>query len=137
MEKIGNEMFSWAKDIFPLNRSITGQGVRDTLLYFKNIIPELKIKEIPTGEKIFDWEVPNEWNIKEAYIEDENKKRIIDFNNSNLHVLGYSCPIDKWIDFEELDEHLYSIKDPIINPLLNLRSLIGYKQQDLVNSFYL
>ena len=111
MKKIGNEMFSWAKDIFPLNRSITGQGVRDTLLYFKNIIPELKIKEIPTGKKIFDWEVPNEWNIKEAYIEDENKKRIIDFNDSNLHVLGYSCPIDKWIDFEELDKHLYSIKD--------------------------
>ncbi len=111
MKKIGNEMYSWAKDIFPLNRSITGQGVRDTLVYFKNIIPELKIKEIPTGKKIFDWEVPNEWNIKEAYIEDENKKRIIDFNNSNLHVLGYSCPIDKWIDFNELDKHLYSIKD--------------------------
>ncbi len=111
MTKIGNEMYSWAKDIFPLNRSITGQGVRDTLLYFKNIIPELKIKEIPTGKKIFDWEIPNEWNIKEAYIEDENKKRIIDFNNNNLHIVGYSCPIDEWIDFEELDKHLYSAKD--------------------------
>ena len=111
MEKVGNEMYNWAKDIFPYNRSITGQGVRDTLLYFKKIIPELKIKEMPTGKKIFDWEIPNEWNVEEAYIEDEQNNRIIDFKNNNLHILGYSSPVDKWMDLEELNKHLYSSKD--------------------------
>ena len=108
MEKVGNEMYNWAKDIFPYNRSITGQGVRDTLLYFKKIIPELKIKEMPTGKKIFDWEIPNEWNVSEAYIEDDNNVKIVDFTNNNLHLVGYSSPIDTWLDLDELQEHLYS-----------------------------
>lgn len=99
---IGEEMYSWATDLFPINRSITGQGLRETLLYIKSIVPELKIHEVKSGTKVFDWEIPNEWNISEAYIEDEQGVRILDFNDSNLHVVGYSIPIDKWIDLDEL-----------------------------------
>ena len=63
-----NEMYNWARDLFPLNRSLTGEGNRETLKYLKNIIPELKIFEVPTGTQVFDWVVPNEWNVKEAYV---------------------------------------------------------------------
>jgi aminopeptidase-like protein len=110
MEEIQQKMYSWAEDLFPINRSITGEGVRKTLKYIKNIIPELTINEIPTGTDVFDWKIPNEWNITEAFIEDETGNRIIDFEDSNLHVVGYSIPVDKWIDLEELDNHLYSIE---------------------------
>lgn len=111
MQKIENIMYSWACDLFPINRSIMGDGVRETLLYIKREIPELKIKKIKTGSKLFDWEVPNEWNVIDAYVEDENGKKIIDFKKNNLHLMSYSIPIDKWIDFKELNKHLYSIKD--------------------------
>ena len=110
MEEIQQKMYSWAEDLFPINRSITGEGVRKTLKYIKNIIPELTINEIPTGTDVFDWKIPNEWNITEAFIEDETGNRIIDFEDSNLHVVGYSIPVDKWIDLEELENHLYSIE---------------------------
>ena len=103
-----SNMYKWASDLFPINRSITGQGVRDTLNYIKNILPDLKIKKIQTGTQIFDWEIPNEWNVSEAYIEDENKVKIIDFANNNLHLVGYSSPIDTWLDLDELQDHLYS-----------------------------
>ena len=88
-----------------------GDGVRETLLYIKREIPELKIKKIKTGSKMFDWEVPNEWNVSDAYVEDENRKKIIDFKKNNLHLMSYSIPIDKWIDSKELNKHLYSIED--------------------------
>ncbi len=104
-------MFSWASNLFPLNRSITGKGLRDTLMYIKNLLPELIIKEVETGTKVFDWEIPKEWNVTEAYIEDEMGNRLIDFNDLNLHLVGYSTPIDKWMDLEELNDHLYSIEE--------------------------
>lgn len=107
---IGEEMYSWASDLFPINRSITGQGVRETLQYIKSILPELKINEIKSGTKVFDWEIPNEWNVSEAYIEDQQGIRILDFKNSNLHLVGYSTPMDTWMEFDELDKHLYSIE---------------------------
>ena len=111
VENRGNQMYSWASDLFPINRSITGQGVRDTLLYIKNEIPELEIKEIPTGTQVLDWVIPKEWNVSEAYLEDETGKRIIDFKDNNLHLVGYSVPVDDWFDLEELDKHLYSIEE--------------------------
>ena len=111
MKKIENIMYSWACELFPINRSIMGDGVRETLLYIKREIPELKIKKIKTGSKMFDWEVPNEWNVSDAYVEDENRKKIIDFKKNNLHLMSYSIPIDKWIDSKELNKHLYSIED--------------------------
>jgi len=107
----GQEMYQWACELFPITRSITGPGVRETLHYFKNILPDLKIHEVPTGYNAFDWEVPKEWEIKEAYIENENGQRLIDFDNNNLHVVGYSVPIDKWIPKEELLNYIYTLPE--------------------------
>ncbi len=107
----GEIMYGWAKDLFPINRSLTGPGVRQTLVYIKNILPELEIKSVPTGYKAFDWDVPKEWSVKEAYIENEFGDRIIDFKNNNLHLVGYSIPIDTWLSLEELNSYLYSIPD--------------------------
>jgi aminopeptidase-like protein len=110
MMGIGEKMYAWAADLFPVNRSIMGQGVRDTLLYIQKNIPELTIHEVPTGTEVFDWVIPNEWNISEAYIEDAAGNRIVDFKDTNLHVVGYSIPVDLWLELEELDTHLYSIE---------------------------
>jgi aminopeptidase-like protein len=109
--KLGDEMYKWAVDLFPVNRSITGKGVRETLSYIRKIIPELEIKSINSGEKVFDWIVPDEWEIDEAYIENESGEKIIDFNKNNLHVVGYSEPIDKWVNLTELESHLHSVPE--------------------------
>ena len=112
MEEItGDLIYSWAKDMFYYNRSLSGEGVRQTLSYIKNIVPQLQIKHFKTGEQVFDWTVPQEWNIKDAYIKDEDGNKIIDFKNNNLHVVGYSTPIDTTMSFAELDKHLYSLED--------------------------
>ncbi|MDG2450069.1 MAG: DUF4910 domain-containing protein, partial [Saprospiraceae bacterium] len=108
---IGEEIYSWAKDLWPYNRSVTGSGVRQTLNYLKNILPELEIKSVKTGYKAFDWEVPKEWIITDAYIEDSKGNKVVDFRNNNLHVVGYSIPVDKMLSLEELDNHLYSSKE--------------------------
>lgn len=104
-------MFSWVKDLFPICRSITGDGVRETLAYIKGFLPDLKIYEVPSGTKVFDWTIPDEWNIKDAFVSDESGRRIIDFRKNNLHVVGYSEPIDREMMFEELDRNLYSRSD--------------------------
>ena len=108
---IGNILHSWIEDLFPICRSITGPGVRETLLYFKEILPNLKIHSVPTGTKVFDWTVPKEWIIKDAYIEDEYGKKVVDFKNNNLHVVGYSEPVDRWLDLDSLDKYLHSLED--------------------------
>lgn len=105
----GKEMHKWIKDLFPINRSITGNGVRETLTYLQNIIPDLKILSVPSGTQVYDWEVPEEWIINKAYITDENGKIIVDIKDNNLHIVGYSEPIDEWMTLEELQKHLHSI----------------------------
>jgi aminopeptidase-like protein len=109
--KIGAEMYKWAIDLFPLNRSITGQGNRETLQYLKNILPNLKISNFKSGEKVFDWIIPDEWELSEAYIEDEFGNKIIDFKNNNLHIISYSESVDCWLSLDELNNYLYSLPE--------------------------
>jgi aminopeptidase-like protein len=108
--EIGKKMYKWATDLFPINRSLTGDGNRETLKYIQNIIPELKIFEISSGSQCFDWNVPKEWNVKDAYIE-FNGKRVVDFREYNLHLVGYSIPIEIELSLEELQKHLYSLPE--------------------------
>lgn len=104
----GQVMFDLAKKLFPICRSITGNGFRESLKILKEIVSNIKIFEVPTGTEVFDWTVPKEWNIRDAYIETLDGEKIIDFKRCNLHVLGYSIPIDRVIDRAELLEHIYT-----------------------------
>ena len=101
----------WASDLFPINRSITGKGVRETFFYIKSIIPDLNIKSFKSGEKVFDWSIPDEWEVIDAYVISPEGKKILDFKKNNLHLVGYSIPINKKIDLDELNRHLFSIEE--------------------------
>jgi aminopeptidase-like protein len=107
----GSEMYRWATQLFPLNRSLTGDGVRETLNFIKNSLKDLQIFSVPSGTKAFDWTVPNEWSVKEAWIADLSGNRIIDFQNNNLHCMGYSTPVDRIVKREELERYLHSLPD--------------------------
>ena len=98
----GSQMYELITKLFGICRSITGDGVRETLKIIQNYIPELNIHEVASGTPCFDWVIPEEWNIQDAYILDEDGNRIVDFKKNNLHVVGYSVPIDREIDLEEL-----------------------------------
>ena len=106
-----NLLFQWAVDLFPLNRSLSGEGVRSTLSYFKRITPELEVKEFASGTKVFDWDVPDEWDVSEAYIEDMHGNRIVDFSLNNLHLVGYSTPIDEILTKDELEKNIHFLID--------------------------
>lgn len=106
---IGNEIHNLATELWPINRSITGQGVRQTLKIISNILPKLKIYSVPSKTKVFDWVVPKEWFVKEAYIITPSGKKICDFSENNLHLIGYSVPFEGNINLEELKKHLYTL----------------------------
>ncbi len=109
-ENCGSAMHQLVAELFPLCRSITGNGIRETLRILQSHVP-LTINEVPTGTKVFDWTVPKEWNIRDAYILDEQGNKIVDFKRNNLHVVGYSTPIDTTVTLAELQEHLYSLEE--------------------------
>jgi aminopeptidase-like protein len=106
--EIGQRIYSLATELYPICRSITGNGFRDTLKVLQQYIP-LQTFEIPSGTQVFDWIVPKEWNIKDAYIKNAIGEKIIDFQLSNLHVLNYSAPFKGVIPLEELKDHLFSL----------------------------
>lgn len=114
MEKIdkknGRNLHSFIEKLYPITRSITGNGTRETLKLIEQKIP-IKMHEVPTGTKVFDWTIPKEWNIKDAYVKNSAGKKVIDFKKSNLHVLNYSVPIRKKMRFDELKSHLYTLPD--------------------------
>lgn len=104
-------LLKFCKDLYQIPRSLTGKGVVQTLEYIQGIIP-LEIKKIKSGTKVFDWTVPPEWNIRDGYvIELSTGKKVIDFKSHNLHVVGYSEPIEDELSFEELEKNLYFLKD--------------------------
>ena len=111
MASIGVEMYHLCERLFPICRSITGEGVRETLSILKEIVPEIKIHEVPSGTKVFDWTVPKEWKIRDAWIKNSKGEKIIDFQKLNLHVIGYSAPIDKKVSLDELKNHVYTQPD--------------------------
>lgn len=108
---IGSEIHKLAKELWPINRSITGEGVRLTLERIKLHLPDLEIKSVPSGTEVFDWVVPKEWLVKEAYIISPNGEKICDFKVNNLHLLGYSTSFEGKVSLEELKEHLYTLPE--------------------------
>jgi aminopeptidase-like protein len=107
---IGEQMYALITDLYPICRSITGEGFRDTLRRLQREIP-LKIHEVATGTRVFDWTVPREWNIRDAYIKNSRGERVVDFQKSNLHVVSYSTPVRDTLTLEELKPHLHSLPD--------------------------
>ena len=107
----GRSIYSLISELFPITRSITGEGVRESLEIIKEYLPGMKIESIPSGEKVLDWEVPNEWNIQEAWIKDPDGNILVDFHKNNLHVMGYSEPVSKKLPLDELKPKLYTLPE--------------------------
>lgn len=107
---IGEQIFALAAKLYPICRSITGDGVRETLREIGTHI-KLETHEVPTGTAVFDWIVPREWNIRDAYIKNEQGDKIVDFAQSNLHVVSYSVPVQRRVPLTELKEHLYTMPE--------------------------
>ncbi len=106
----GREMHALAAELYPFCRSITGDGVRLTLRRLAHEIP-LELHEVPSGTQVFDWTVPEEWNIREAWIKDPHGRKVVDFANHNLHVVGYSTPVREKMPLSELKPRLFSLPE--------------------------
>ena len=102
MMRTGDEMYALCTELFPICRSITGNGVRQTLQILRDIVPKMTLHEVPSGTQVFDWTVPKEWNIRDAWIKNSKNEKILDFQKTNLHVMGYSLPVDKKVTLAEL-----------------------------------
>ncbi|MDA7647848.1 DUF4910 domain-containing protein, partial [bacterium] len=107
----GLEIYQFAKELWPINRSITGEGVRLTLERIKLYLPDLEIKTVPSGTDVFDWTIPKEWSANDAYIVTPSGEKICDLKSNNLHLLGYSIPFEGRISLKDLKEHLYTLPD--------------------------
>ena len=112
----GDAIYALAAKIFPICRSITGNGVRETLRLITEHI-SLDVHEMPTGASVFDWTIPKEWNIRDAYIRDARGDKIVDFANSNLHVMSYSAPVNARLSLTDLKKHIHTLpKQPDLIP---------------------
>ncbi len=109
-ESKGKEMYDLMRRLFPICRSITGDGVRETLKIIKEHLP-LEIHEVPSGTKVFDWTVPKEWNVRDAYVKNSQGEKIIDFKRFNLHLVSYSTPVNQKMSLAELKKHLFTLPD--------------------------
>src|SRR6476659_3422076 len=109
-EPHGERLLQLVADLYPFCRSLTGNGVRRTLQEISRLLP-LQIHEVPSGTQIYDWVVPQEWNIRDAYVKNAAGERVIDFNESNLHVMGYSVPVHARMSLEELRPKLHRLPD--------------------------
>jgi aminopeptidase-like protein len=107
---IGEEIFALAAELYPICRSITGDGVRATLNHLRQHLP-FDLHEVPTGTPVFDWTIPREWNIRDAYIKNAAGERVVDFRSSNLHVVNYSMPVHDRLPLETLKKHIFTLPD--------------------------
>ncbi len=110
MNEIGPEIYKLITELYPLCRSITGNGLRATLERVRQHIP-LEIHEVPTGTAVFDWTIPKEWNIRDAYVRNSRGQTVVDFQKSNLHVVNYSVPVKATMSLEELKKHLFTLPE--------------------------
>jgi aminopeptidase-like protein len=110
LAETGHELHGFAAALYPISRSITGDGMRQTLKTIARRIP-LEITEVPSGTPVFDWIVPKEWNIRDAYIKGPDGTRVVDFRKSNLHVLNYSVPVHQIMPFSKLKPHLFTLPE--------------------------
>lgn len=109
LKEYGQSMYKLCVELFPICRSITGNGVRETLSILNSVIGgEMVVREVPSGTQVFDWSVPKEWNIRDAWIKDSKGNKILDFKDNNLHVVGYSLPVNKKVNLEELKTIIYT-----------------------------
>jgi aminopeptidase-like protein len=109
-DALGHEMHTLVSELYPICRSITGNGVRETLQRLQRFVP-LTMQEVPTGMRVFDWTVPPEWNIRDAYVKNSYGERVIDFQKSNLHVVSYSVPVHEKMGLAQLRQHLFTLPD--------------------------
>ena len=107
----GDQMHAFARELWPIDRSLTGDGVRETLRRIGERVPELEVHEVPSGTAAFDWTVPDEWNVRDAYVLGPDGERVVDWRAHNLHLVGYSEPVDRELSLAELEEHLHSLPD--------------------------
>lgn len=108
--EIGQRMHAFAGELYPICRSITGEGTRQTLRAIQSRIG-IDIKSLASGTPVFDWEVPNEWNVREAFVEDSTGRRVVDFDDHSLHLLNYSEPVNRVVDLQELKQHMFTLPE--------------------------
>jgi aminopeptidase-like protein len=109
-ESTGSDLIELVRELFPICRSITGDGLRQSLAKVAELLP-LTVHEVATGTEVFDWTVPKEWNIRDAYIKDAAGSRVVDFLQCNLHVVNYSAPVNARMSLKELRPHLHALPE--------------------------
>src|SRR6476620_3542056 len=110
LQAAGLAIHALIRDLYPICRSITGDGNRQTLARLQKEIP-IEVSEVPSGTQVFDWTVPREWNIRDAYVKNSRGERIIDFHRHNLHVVNYSIPVREKMSLAQLRPHLHTLPD--------------------------